>query len=271
MTIQDDMVGQHPIENDFWKWLQHEDTESSDLKRHRYLEVNSSNLDEAIKSVAAWLIKYHLSEGKKRVIRKKQEILEKHDFAEYAQSLHVFPKSDKTQKGNLGEIFLSEYLSQTSGVQILVYKLHYNPNIDQSMKGDDVLLVNSNKVLLGESKFRSTPNKRAVEEASELMKDKLTMPMSLGFIADRLFEQGKDELGEVIFDLQFKMSSIEIDIKNIGFLLSTKKVRGIVENNLSSPNSDFIFISLGMDDPAAFLKSVFDYAESNLLEGSYET
>lgn len=270
MTIQDDMIGKHP-ESILGKWLKHEDTNCSDLKRHRYLEVDSCHRDEAIKSVTDWLIRYHLSEGKKKMIRKKQEILEKHDFAEYAQSLHILPKSDKTQKGNLGEIILSEYLSQASGIQILVYKLHYNPNIDQSMKGDDVLLVNESKVLLGESKFRSTPNKRAVEAASELMRDKLTLPMSLGFIADRLFEQGNDEFGELIFDLQFKMSSIDIDIKNIGFLLSTKNVRGIVENSLSSPNSDFIFISLGMDDPVGFLKTAFDHAEKILVEGSYAT
>lgn len=270
MTIQDSMIGKHP-ESIFGKWLKHEDTTCSDLKRHRYLEVDSCNSDEAIKSVSNWLIRYHLSEGKKNMIRKKQEILKKHEFDEYAQSLRIFPKSDKTQKGNFGEIILSEYLSQASGIQVLVYKLHYNPNIDQSMKGDDVLLVNQSKVLLGESKFRSTPNKRAVEEASDFMRDKLTLPMSLGFIADRLFEQGNEEYGELIFDLQIKMSSKDIDIKNIGFLLSTKNVRDIVENNISSPNSDFIFISLGIDDPVGFLKTAFDHAENILLEGSHET
>lgn len=269
MTLQDNLIGKHPL-NELGSWLKAEDLRCSDLKRHRYLEVDSSFHTEAIELISKWLLQYHLSEGKQKMIERKQKILEKYDFKEFAKKLHVFPESDKTRKGNFGEVILSEYLSLTSGVEILIYKLHYNPNIDQSMKGDDVLLVDDKTILLGESKFRSQPSKSAVEEAAEGMGDKLTLPLSLTFIADRLFDQGNIELGEMIFNIHLEMGKKDdMDIKNIGFLLSTKNVRNIVERNLSAKNSNFIFISLGIENPVTFLEEAFARAE-NLLRGGLD-
>lgn len=163
-------------------------------------------------------------------------------------------------------MLLTEYLSQVSGIKVIIFKLHYNPNVDQSMKGDDVLLVDERKILLGESKFRSTPSKEAVTEASHLMKNRLALPISLGFIADRLFEQNQDELAEKILDIQYKLSKTNFDIKNIGFLLSTKLVKGYVEENMESNNKDFLFISLGIDEPAKFMELAFARAEELLNE-----
>lgn len=269
MSIQDRMIGKHPT-TEMGEWLTSEDIECTESKRHRYLEIDTTNLDMAIEDVSKWLITYHLSDGKKRMLTIKKKLLIKHKYEDYAKKLHIFPRSDKTKKGNIGEIILSEYLSVTTGIPIVVYKLHYNPNIDQSMKGDDVLIVDANKILLGESKYRATPSKSAVEEASKDLKDRLTLPLSLGFIADRLFEQGESELGEMIFELQFKNISEEIDLKNIGFLFSTKNVRHVVETHLNATNSEFIFISLGIDNPNNFIENAFSKAEDRISEGSYE-
>lgn len=265
MKIQDKMIGTHPISGIFFNCTECHDTECTDQKRHRHLSEKGENRQEAIEAVANWLVTYHLSENKKMVLRKKQKILAKYDFQEYAKSLDVFPKADKTKKGNLGEIILTEYLSEVSGIKVLVYKLHYNPNVDQSMKGDDVLLVDEKKILLGESKFRATPSKVAVEETSQLMNNKLALPMSLGFIADRLFEQGQIELAEKILDIQYRMSKTNFDIKNIGFLMSTKLVKDHVERNMNSDNKDFLFISLGMENPVEFMELAFTRANELLF------
>lgn len=268
MTLQDKMIGKHPNDGLFFNWTECEDTECTERKRHRYLSEKYENRQQAIETVADWMVKYHLSKSKRAALYKKKKILEKYDFEEYARSLHVFPNADKTKKGNFGEVVLSEYLSQVSGINVLVFKLHYNPNVDQSMKGDDVLLVNEKKVLLGESKFRSTPSKSAVEGASRLMNNTLVLPMSLGFIAERLFEKGQTELAEKIFDIQFNMSKTNFDIKNIGFLLSTKLVRNHVEKNMDSINKDFLFISLGIDNPVEFMELAFSRAKQLIIEVS---
>ena len=270
MTIQDKMVGRHPSNGIFFDCLECHDTECTDEKRHRYLSEKEENRQEAIDTVADWLVTYHLSESRKRALCKKQKILSKYDFEEYAKSLRVFPKADKTKKGNLGEIILTEYLSQVSGIKVLIFKLHFNPNVDQSMKGDDVLLIDEKKILLGESKFRSTPSKVAVEVASELMNNKLALPISLGFIADRLFEQDQIELATKILDIQYKMSKTNFDIKNIGFLLSTKLVKDHVERNMKSDNKDFLFISLGIDNPVEFMEAAFTRANELIFEVSMD-
>jgi len=266
MTLQDKMIGKHPADGVFCRWTDCSDTECTDIKRHRHLSEKEENRQEAIESIADWLVTYHISESKSSTLRGKQKILDKYDFQEYAKSLRIFPKADKTKKGNFGEVILTEYLSQTSGIKVLIYKLHYNPNVDQSMKGDDVLLVDENRILLGESKFRSTPNKQAVEKVSKSMNTTLALPISLGFVADRLFDKGQTELAEHILDIQYKMSKTSFDIKNIGFLLSTTLVKDHVENNMDSANKEFVFISLGIDNPVGFMESAFARAEELLLE-----
>ena len=268
MTIQDKIIGKHPNDGLFYEWTDCQDTECTEIKRHRYLSEKSKNRQQAIETIAHWLVTYHLSKSKRLALCKKQKILEKYDFEEYAKSLHVFPNADKTKKGNMGVVILTEFLSQVSGINVLIFKLHYNPNVDQSMKGDDVLLVDEKKIILGESKFRTTPSKNAVEEASKLMNNTLALPMSLGFIADILSEQGEEELAEKILDIQYKMSKNAFNVKNIAFLLSAKLVKDYVEKNMNSINKDYLFISLGIDDPAGFMESAFLRAKELLLEVS---
>ena len=263
MTLQDRMIGKHPNQGIFYKWTDCRDTECTITKRHRGLTAKDEFCKEAVQSIAEWLVAYHLSEAKKSFL--KQKILAKYNLKDYVQSLHVFPRTDKTKKGNFGEVVLSEYLSQTSGIKVLIYKLRYNPNVDQSMKGDDVLLVDKDKILLGESKFRSNPNKEAVEAACELMGNALTLPISLGFIADRLFEQGQSELAEQILNTQLKLSKTNFNIKNVGFILSKKTIFDIAENNMNSPNENFILISLGIDDPVSFMEMAFAKAKELIL------
>jgi Cap4 SAVED domain len=79
-----------------------------------------------------------------------------------------FPIDPSTRKGNLAEVVLAEYLVAATGIVLPIYRLRYNPNIDQSMKGDDVLAfdLDSNpvRIIVGEAKFRGTSTKKAVEE-----------------------------------------------------------------------------------------------------------
>ena len=51
-----------------------------------------------------------------------------------------YPQPSTTQKGNFAEVFLAEYLVSTTDMELPIYRLRYNTNPDQSMKGDDVLL-----------------------------------------------------------------------------------------------------------------------------------
>lgn len=266
MTTQEKIIGKHPSKGIYFEWTECKDTACTNTKRHRQLLAKENLREQAVNQIAEWLVLYHLSEAKKNLLNRKKEILEKYDFAEYARMLHVFPQTDKTKKGNLGEVILTEYLSQTTGISILIYKLRYNPNVDQSMKGDDVLLVDEKRIIVGESKFRSTANKQAVDKTAETMKTSLSLPLSLGFIADRLYEQGLIDLSEQIQEIQINLGKTDIDIKNAALLLSTADIGTYVEKNMDSTNQDFTLISLGMNDPAGFMEAAFKRAYDLLLE-----
>lgn len=51
----------------------------------------------------------------------------------------VYPANPNTRKGNVAEVVLAEYLVANEGISVPIYRLRYNPNVDQSMKGDDAL------------------------------------------------------------------------------------------------------------------------------------
>lgn len=267
MTIQDKIIGRHPENGLYYEWIECEDTKCSAVKRHRKLLARETERDQAVEQIAKWIVKHHLSDRNKNLLQTKKEILNKYDFTEYADSLHIFPNTDKTKKGNLGEIILIEYLSQTTQIPILVYRLRFNPNVDQSMKGDDVLLLNTERIIVGESKYRTTPSKQAVEAAVKTMKYASVLPLSLGFVADRLYEQGEIELSNKISEMQSQLGKKDMDIKNASLLLSAPNIGEYVERHMNAENQDFLVISLGIEDPKKFMQLVFDRANDLLSKG----
>lgn len=267
-NIQEKMIGQHPKgDNIFSKWLDKEDKACTERKKHRALTEKEGTRDDAIDKIAEWLAIHHISEGKRHLVNRKK-ILDKYKYKKYAEELHVYPNNDTTRKGNLAEIVLSEYLQETSKNKNLVYKLRFNPNIDQSMKGDDVLLLNeedlSKNIIVGESKFRTSPDKSVILEISKEFGNHLTLPLSLTFVADRLFEEGKIELSERIYDLHENLYKGQIDIINVGFLFSNLKSASIVEKHMDSDNNNFIMISLGVDKPQDIIEKSYRKAIENI-------
>jgi hypothetical protein len=110
----------------------------SEGKKHRNLIEKTIDDDILNDQLADWIIHHHTPEWKIQKFEEKKRILEKHEFQEYVQLRMPFPiKNESTQKGNFGEIILAEYLKACSGLELLVHKLRFNPNVEQSMKGDD--------------------------------------------------------------------------------------------------------------------------------------
>ena len=77
---------------------------------------------------------------------------------EKMNQLRRFPINSTTRKGNLAEVVLAEVRGR--GIRresAEVYRLRYNPNVDQSMKGDDVLAFDLDakpvRIIVGEARF----------------------------------------------------------------------------------------------------------------------
>lgn len=97
------------------------------------------------------------------------------------------PVQSDTRKAHFAEILACEFVQRFLGYEILHFRLHYNPNPDQSMKGEDILGFRTQPkdgVLVGEAKYRSRYNSRMVQEAYEALQSGFRpSPASMDFVA----------------------------------------------------------------------------------------
>lgn len=262
------LVGKHPKSDIFFDWCKCTDTSSS-TKKHRNLTDLGINRSILIEKLSNWIIEHHTPVKQLERFKKKKSILNKHNFKEYVSKNMPFPiKSFKTQKGNLGEIILAEYLKSSSGLELLIYKLSFNPNIEQSMKGDDVLLFDKNdiknKIIMGESKYRTTPDKTVVEDIMKAL-SKDSLPISLPFVRDRLNELGEDDLADEVDDLISDVHKKNIPIVYVGFLHSNHNVVNAVKTHMNSDNENLVVISYGEQNPENLIKESFDKAIEKIM------
>ena len=269
ITNQSKLIGEHPKSGIFYEWCDFEDTASSPSKKHRRLYDKGIDRELLVEQLAEWIITHHTPPKQLERFEKKKSILLKHEFKQYVEERMPFPiKNFTTQKGNLGEIILSEYLKSSSGLELLIYKFRFNPNVEQSMKGDDILLFDKsnfgNKIIMGESKYRTTPSKSVLEDIIKaLSKDKL--PISLTFIRDRLDELGQNDIADKIDDLISEVHKKNIPIVYVGFLHSNHNVTNTIESHLNTDNNDLVIISYGEENPADLIQKSFDKAIEKLM------
>ena len=269
MPTQSELIGKHPLNpNIFAKWLKCNDVAVTATKIHRsLLPIISTSDKELIDWLGKKIFNHHHSEYR---IAKLKENYTKLGFKEYAEQNRRLPTSDRVKKGNATEILLSEYIESCLGNQLVkVFKLRYNPNADQAMKGDDTLMVDiidknktkKVKLYLGEAKFRKTPDKAVIKTIEKsLSKDK--KPLSYTFLVDELgrapeTKELADFLDQFIID-EIKGKS---DLIYTGFLLSNSDTPDVVEANLNSDNPLLILISIGVDNPEDLIIKSFEKAE----------
>lgn len=269
MANQKDLIGSHPKAPDiFSTWLACNDVAATATKNHRSLTPLIATTDSTlIDWLGTKIFEHHHSEYR---IKKLKENFGKLGFKKYAEQNRKLPVADRTKKGNATEILLSEYIEGSLGKKLVkVFKLKYNPNADQAMKGDDTLLVDvvtdkkSTKVrlYLGEAKFRKTPTSAVVKTISKsLSKDK--KPLSYSFIIDEL---GRSDATKPLADLLDTFLIDEIkgkgDLIYTGFLLSNTDAFNVVEANLNSDNPFFVLVSVGIQDPEDLITKAFEKAE----------
>lgn len=270
MPKQETLIGTHPVPPDiFGRWLGSTDHPETDRQCHRSL-IQTGNLpeDELIDWLADKIILHHYSDNKVQRLKNKYGEL---GFAEYAENIRMIPKVDKVRKGNMTEIILCEYvLSSTNKPLIKTFRFRYSTNVDQSMKGDDVLMVDYDneeddiEVYLGEAKFRQTPAPQVVRDiANALSTD--TKPLSLTFLVDRLLESDATaEIGNRLDQFVVETVRQQKKITYSGLLLSQEGCATTIQDYLDSDNQKLVFLSLGVENPTDLMNKVFAKAEEKL-------
>lgn len=270
MSRQDELIGAHPNPPDiFGRWLASTDHPETERKCHRSLSPTTNlSEDEVVNWLADKIILHHYDNNKVERLKSKYGQL---GFTEYAENIRMIPAVDEVRKGNMTEIILCEYvLSSTKKPLIKTFRFRYSTNVDQSMKGDDVLMVdydnkaNDIEVYLGEAKFRKTPEPKAVRDIVKALSTD-TKPLSFTFLVDRLLES--DDTAEIGNRLdQFVIETVRQQgkITYSGLLLSKETCATTVKNYLDSENQKLVFLSLGVADPTDLINKAFAKAEEKL-------
>jgi hypothetical protein len=218
-------------------------------------------------AMTQWIVTHHVSPEAIERDRIRREALVRQGFVDPAQR---FPINLNTQKGNWAEILLAEYVAASSTAKIPIYRLRYNPNVNQSMKGDDVLAfdLDSNpvRVLVGEAKFRTTPSKSVVDElVNALVKSHSgNIPASLQFVADRLFESGNNDLGEKVAACNSLFAQGRLQLDYIGLIVSNRSAHRYVQMNAKTDVRRLAVMSLGLADPEGIVIASYAGAGAQL-------
>jgi len=259
------VLGAHPVPpHPFGEVFDAKDGLTANKVPHRALVERDGLREATVRRLREMLVRHHVGPDALRRSEEQREALKRLGFDVGQARLGRFPVNPTTRKGNLAEVVLAEYVVATNAVALPVYRLRYNPNVDQSMKGDDVLAFDLDttppRVLVGEAKFRGTSSTAAVKEIVEglVRSFKGGLPASLQFVADRLFEQGETELGRRVLDCARLFALGELRIDYVGILLSDTKTSERV--NDATPNSlrRLAVISFGVQDPDELVEVCYE-------------
>lgn len=255
------IVGPHPLTpHPCGNSLAAEDQKTEHDVPHRVLKTDPQKQDVLIAAMTQWIVNHHVSPESIERDRKRRDALERQGFHDPTQRL---PRNTSTQKGNWAEILLAEYVAASCNAQLPVYRLRYNPNVDQSMKGDDVLAfdLNSNpaRILVGEAKFRSTSTKVVVGELIEALEKSHSgnIPASLQFVADRLFDSGHDEFGAKVAECNTLFAQNRLKLDYVGLLVSNKHAHAHVSSTAHTNVQRLAVMSLVLSDPEGVVTDCF--------------
>lgn len=244
--------------------LSAEDGETESRVPHRALAENDGKRAAMVRGIREMLVRHHTNPEDLARIR---EAMERLGFGDEQARFRRFPTNNSTRKGNLAEVVLAEYLVAVSDVALPIYRLRYNPNVNQSMKGDDVLAfdldANPVRVIVGESKFRGTSSTAAVREIAEglIRSHQGGVPVSLQFVANRLFDAGQMDLGARVLACAQLLALGRLQLDYVGMLLSDMQSAERVDRATPASPRRLAMISLGVPDPDSLVQACFSGLE----------
>lgn len=263
------IVGFHPLPpHPCGRSLMAEDQKTQHNVPHRALAIVPREQAELMAAMVEWIVNHHVNQENVERDRRRREALERQGLDDPTQRL---PCNASTQKGNWAEILLAEYVAASCNAQIPVYRLRYNPNVDQSMKGDDVLAFDLSsdpvRVLVGEAKFRSTSTKAVVGELVEALEKSHSgnVPASLQFVADRLFDSGLDELGTKVAECNILFAQNRLQLDYVGLLVSNEKAHAHMSSKARSDIQRLAVMSLALPNPEQVVVDCYAQAAVVLL------
>lgn len=152
------------------------------------------------------------------------------------------PVSKRARSGDLGEILATELTERRLGYQVPVRRLRWKDERNMALRGDDIIGISkepsgSLRLLKGESKSRAALTSAVVAEAGVALDRDRGHPTrhSVLFVAERLREQGKDDLANELDEAVLK-SFRGIPVEHLLFTLSGNCPDVHLSNHLAEIN-----------------------------------
>ena len=263
----EDVVGNHPESpNPLGVRFSSEDDHSEHGVPTRALAETDSDVDQFVEVMRECLRAHHSRPEDLERDRQRREAYTRQGLT---FPVSRFPTNPTTRKGNWAEVLLCEYVTASCNADSPVYRLRYNPNVEQSMKGDDVLAFDLEadpvRIIVGEAKFRGTSSKKAVTDIVDSLEKSFRggLPASLQFVADRLIQEGNEALGSRIEDCADLFIRDRLQIDHVGLLASNYLASTHVEKNASSDLRRIAVISMTLSDGESLVNSSFDGLEES--------
>jgi len=124
------ILGKHPTGNNFGSFTSSTDSVTAKNIAHRALSLSDQKVNDAVQEIRPALIQHHASP--EMIARDNRKIASLNGLGYSLDDANVqrFPTHSDTQKGNLTEVFLAEYICASSGADLPVYRLRHNPNVE---------------------------------------------------------------------------------------------------------------------------------------------
>ena len=99
------------------------DGQTESKRHHRILSERAGARANVVEFLRGALARHHADTAKRRRIATLNKALERQGVA----GRSVYPANPNTQKGNIAEVVLAEYLVASEGTSLPIYRLRYNP------------------------------------------------------------------------------------------------------------------------------------------------
>ena len=165
------------------------------------------------------------------------------------------PASQIGRSGDIGEILAVAYIEEETSFKETVRKLRWSDHREQPMRGDDIIAVtpdpeSPDKLLFlkGEAKSRRILSKTSVGDARKVLKatNGRPTPHALAYFADRLAEEGREEISDRIDKAQRETGISVEQLVHMLFTFSGNDPTDFLEADLNAYRGSIKQLSVGL-------------------------
>ena len=227
---------------------------------HTLVVLRSDGKRTAVAAVAKAMPAQYVSS------RRYAQILEKLGKKAAAEYLRAkLPTTRTTKSGELAEVLALSFVEERTVWGHTVKKLRWKDHREMPMRGDDVLAIRLDgqgvSILKGEAKSREVMSAGVLREARKALKANQGRPSphALAFYADRLAEDGREDLADAIDELQYRNGVPRDAVSHMIFSFSGNDPESLLRRRLTRYKGRFeqLYVGVRVKEHRKFVDRVF--------------